>query len=85
MTPAQNDPLGPAAILTSKVNYSAEPTYATGALAFIGINQRATYTWSPIQETEKILTDLTSGHGIGLQAISVPSSSTWDITVWFEE
>jgi hypothetical protein len=84
-TPQQADPLGPAAILSGKVSYSAEPTYAAGAVHYIGINQRATYTWFPIQETEKILTDLTSGHGVGLQCISAPASSTWDVVFFFEE
>ena len=84
-TPAQIDPLGPAAILTGKTSYSAEPTYSAGALDYIGINQRATYTWFPIQETEKYMTDLTSPHGLGVQCVSAPAASTWDVVVTFEE
>jgi hypothetical protein len=79
------DPLGPAAILTAKTSYSVEPTYAAGFMIPIGINQRATYTWFPITEAEKFMTNLTAGAGLGLQSISGPASSTWDCTFFFEE
>jgi hypothetical protein len=79
------DPLGPAATITSKINYTVEPTYATGQVLAIGINQRATYTWFPITEGEKIMTNITASNGLGLQAVSTPASSTWDITLVWEQ
>src|SRR5438309_3681817 len=77
-TPAQADPLGPAATITGRINYTVEPTYATGFLLPIAINQRATFSYSVVTEGEKYMTDLTTSHGLGLQCISAPASSTWD-------
>ena len=84
VTPLAVDPAESTAILTAKTNYSAEPTYSTGSLLEIALNQRATFQWFPTEEKEKLVVPATSGNGIGLQMVSGPTVA-YNVTFVYEE
>jgi hypothetical protein len=73
-TPNPNDVGEPAALCTSKVNYTVEPTYTTTVGPEIPLNQRATLQWFAVEEPEKYVIAISTG--LGLQMISGPPVAT---------
>lgn len=70
-TPIALDPSDPAAVFTSKYDYSAEPTYAANALALgpFGLNQRAPYRWVAMPGFE-LIAPATAANGLALRSAS---------------
>lgn len=64
-----------------KVNYTAEPTYASGNLFEIDVNQRATFPWTV---PPGLRTLMGTDKGLGIQMISGPAVA-WNITVVWNE
>lgn len=83
VTPTALDPGDPAALLTSKSNYSAEPGYTT-TLWQLGVNQRASYRWVCAPNSELVV-PVTASNGIGFGALSPAYTSTTTFTAMHEE
>lgn len=63
------------------VNYTVEPTYASGNMFEICVNQRATFPWTL---PPGVRTLIGTGKGIGVQMISGPTVA-WNLSiVWVE-
>jgi hypothetical protein len=69
--------------VTTKYNYSAEPTYASGNLAEISMNQRATIIWNAPLDGE-ITSAIGTANGIGIQQISGATVAFTCTIVWDE-
>lgn len=86
ITPRAIDPGNPAAILTSKSNYSAEPTYTANSELFDeGIAQRATFRWTAWDQFDMKVVPATASNGIGIRAIHASQVLSLRSTVAFEE
>jgi hypothetical protein len=72
---------GGAPSCTTKADYSVEPTYASGNMIEIAINQRATFPWTL---PPGVKTAIGTANGIGIQMISGPAVA-WNLTlIWTE-
>lgn len=67
VTPTLLDPGAPAAQLTARQGYSAEPTFST-TLLDLAVHQRSIYQWNATPGGELVL-PATAGAGIGLTPI----------------
>ena len=68
---------------TTKYNYTVEPTYASGNLAEIPINQRATVIWNAPLDGE-VSSAVGTANGIGVQQVS-GATVAWHVTIVWEE
>jgi hypothetical protein len=84
-TPQQVDSADGAPTITAKSNYTVEPTYATGDLYDIPLNQRVTAIWNPPFGPPPA-SNLSGGTvvGLGVQMISGPALA-YRVTIEFEE
>lgn len=72
---------GGAPSCVARVNYTVEPTYASGNLIEICVNQRATFIWTL---PPGIRTKIGTSEGLGLQMLSGPAVA-WNISfIWTE-
>lgn len=83
VTPTAIDTGDPAALLTSKQTYSAEPTYTTN-LWQLGVNQRASYRWVAAPNGELVI-PATASNGIGIAILSPAYTGVAGATVFHEE
>lgn len=86
-TPIALDPGNPAALCTSKSNYSVEPTGMT-ANAFLlqaSVNQRATFTWAANGPQREIVIPATSGNGAAVKTTASTVTTNHEVGMWFEE
>lgn len=77
------DPGDGAPVVTAKGNYTAEPTYATGNILEIGLNQRATVIWNAPDDESRPSCAVGAANGLGLQMVAGPTVNynitfTWD-------
>jgi len=84
-TPLSIDPGDVAAIATSRITHSAEPTYtATGFLFDQAMNQRAMFRWVAVPGYE-FMAPATAANGIGLKNVLVTATSVITGTImWME-
>ena len=69
--------------LTSKTNYTVEPTYVANEGSDIGLNQRVTAIWNP-PFGGVYGCPIGAGAGFGLQMISGPALA-YDVTMFVDE
>lgn len=69
--------------VTTKYDYSAEPTYSSGNLAEISMNQRATVIWNAPLDGE-IASAIGTANGIGIQQISGATVAFTCTIIWDE-
>lgn len=70
VTPNPLDPADAASLMTSKANYSAEPTVTSASsLLATGLNQRASYRWIAAPGSELIV-PATANNGLVFRALS---------------
>lgn len=82
-TTFQADSADGAPSVTTKVNYTVEPTYAAGNVAEIDLNQRATVVWnSPLGAEPSVA--LGTANGIGIQMVSGPTLPYNVTAIWDE-
>lgn len=84
-TPQQVDSADGAPVVTAKSNYTIEPTYATGSLYDIPLNQRVTVIWNPPFGPPPA-PEVSGGtvKGLGVQMVSGPALA-YRVTIEFEE
>ncbi len=82
-TTFQADSADGAPLVTTKNNYTVEPTYASGNVAEISVNQRATVIWNAPLGAEPAIA-IGTANGIGIQAITAPSLAYTITTIWDE-
>lgn len=84
-TPAPLDSADAAAVATVGHAHSAEPTYATGQILPIYMNQRHTFQWYA-QPGHEITHPLTANNGVGIQLISTNSAGIImsAVSSWYE-
>jgi hypothetical protein len=82
-TTFQADSSDGAPSVTTKVNYTVEPTYTSGNVEEISLNQRATVIWNAPLGAEPSVPIGTS-NGIGVQLISAPTLAYNVTMVWDE-
>lgn len=75
----------PAAIATSKVNYSAEPTYTANAIVWQqSIHQRTAYRWFAYEGRELVV-PASANAGIGVKSLSSTATPVTDVCVFWRE
>lgn len=84
-TPLPNDPSDVAAIATTGITHSAEPTYTAASFLYDqGINQRAGFRWVAVPGQE-FRTPATASNGIGLKNVSIANASViTGLLMWWE-
>ena len=84
-TPTALDPISPTARATSKVNYSAEPTYTASAEIWQqSIYQRAPYRWVAMDGRE-LVAPATAASGLGLKSASGTGTAVHQMNVFWVE
>lgn len=84
-TAFQADGADGAPVVTPFANYTVEPTYVSGEIVRLPMNQRATMVWeTPDDEGGEISSLLGVANGVGIQMISGPAVN-WSATVCWEE
>jgi len=68
----------PAAVSTSNITYTVEPTYSTGSLLDLAHNQRATVRWVAAPGSE-LIGPASATNGIGVQCIAVGGTGVSEI------
>ena len=83
-TPLAIDPGDVAAISTGGITHSAEPTYATGYLMDMAMNQRAMFRWVAVPGFE-FVGPAVAGNGIGLRNVGITATSVvLGTAMWME-
>lgn len=82
-TTFQADSADGAPQVTTANNYTSEPTYTSGNLVEISVNQRATVIWNAPVGAE-IAVPLGTTNGIGIQSITAPTLPYTITMVWDE-
>ena len=84
-TPIALDPNDPAALATSKSNYSAEPTVtANSFLLQASVNQRATFRWVAAPGGE-LKAPATAANGLTVKTAAATGSAVHEAGIWWEE
>lgn len=84
-TPIAIDPADPAALCSSKSNYSAEPTVTANAFLFqASVNQRATLRWIAAPGKELVI-PATSGNGAVVKTAAATGTAVHEVGAYFEE
>lgn len=74
-TPLPNDPSDVAAIATTGITHSGEPTYTAASFLYDqGINQRAGFRWVAVPGQE-FRTPATSANGIGIKNVAITATA----------
>lgn len=81
----QADSADGAPVVTTKVNYSAEPTFVAGNLAEIAMHMRNSVIWNPPTVDAAPAAALGTANGIGVQMIAGPTSKTFNVTLVWDE
>jgi hypothetical protein len=84
-TPLQVDSADGAPVITARVNYSVEPTYAAGNLAEIDLHMRNTMVWTPPTQDAVPAAALGTANGLGLVMLAGPTSKNYNFTPIWEE
>lgn len=84
VTPFPLDEDAPAAQSNAVEGCTGEPTYATGAVFEIGLNQRAPFRWVLHPGREAIVSP-TADHGFGMITNAVSSAWTAHLTLIYQE
>ncbi len=84
-TPIAIDPADPAALGTSKSNYSSPPTLTANSYLFqASINQRATFRWVAAPDGEFVVPQ-TSGAGLNVLSVAATGSAVHEAGIWWQE
>jgi hypothetical protein len=81
----QADSADGAPLVTTKVGYTAEPTYSTGNLAEIALHQRNTAVWNVPSLDASPAAALGTANGIGIQLVSGPTGVNYNVTLVWDE
>ena len=86
VTPNKLDLGAPAAQLSAKQNYTAEPTYdAINVLQDLGIHQRSLVQWNAVPNRGEIVLPAVAGAGLGFTPIHASYISTANAVAHWEE
>lgn len=84
-TASKVDPADPAALVTAKVNNSAEPTYTAGEVMWeLALNQQATFNWKANPGRELTLAASATA-GAGIKTSTSTGTAVHQASLYWEE